>query len=333
MAHAHSVYDNDRHFSIDPVTREIKNESGKFKLIRYDHNSERFTFEIPKVVDGHDMSLCNVVQVHYLNIEAGKDGLTYEGLYECGDLQVSPDSADVVIFSWLLSRNATQYAGSLNFVIYFACVAEDGTEEYAWSTDIHTSVTVGEGIYNAEVIAVEYADMLEKWRAETFAMVNETLNDFAETGLADGAVTEPKIAPSAVTTPKIDDGAVTRAKLANDALYSPVIHKNGEYYLSADDIGKTIRTNASGDLKIILTQSASAAMPVGAEIAILPWSSKNCTIQFDGVYAAFLGESTTLGDKSFSPSEKYGMIAIKKIISDTSSGDHWLVAGNVEVVA
>lgn len=131
----------------------------------------------------------------------------------------------------------------------------------------------------------------------------------------------------------LNDGAVTRAKFAQDALYSPVIHKNGEYYLSADDIGKTIRTNASGDLKIILTQSASAAMPVGAEIAILPWSSKNCTIQFDGVYAAFLGESTTLGDKSFSPSEKYGMIAIKKIISDTSSGDHWLVTGNAEVVA
>ena len=166
MAHAHSVYDNDRHFSIDPVTREIKNESGKFKLIRHDHNSERFTFEIPKVVDGHDMSLCNVVQVHYLNIEAGKDGLTYEGLYECDDLQVSPDSADVVIFSWLLSRNATQYAGSLNFVIYFACVAEDGTVEYAWSTDIHTGIIVGDTIHNSEVIVAEYADILEKWRQE-----------------------------------------------------------------------------------------------------------------------------------------------------------------------
>ena len=166
MAHTHSVYDNDKHFSIDPVTREIQNESGKFVLIQHDHNSERFTFEIPKEVDGHDMSLCNVVQVHYLNIEASKDGLTYEGLYECDDLQLSPDSEDVVICSWLLSRNATQYAGSLNFVVYFACVTDDGTVEYEWSTDIHSGVTIGEGIRNSEVIVAEYADILEKWRQE-----------------------------------------------------------------------------------------------------------------------------------------------------------------------
>lgn len=200
MAHSHSVYDNDKHFSIDPVTREIKNESGKIVLMQHDHNSERFTFEIPKEVEGHDMMQCNVVRVHYINIEAGKDGLIHEDIYDVDDLQTSPNSDDVVIFSWLISGNATQYEGGLHFAIQFACVTDDGTIDYSWSTGTHSSVSIGNTIYNTEVLAVEYADVLEKWRIETFDMVQDTLNDFASTGLADGSVTAEKIAPGAVST-------------------------------------------------------------------------------------------------------------------------------------
>ena len=44
MAHKHSVYDTDTHFSINQITQAIKNESSsKTTLIQYDHNSERFT--------------------------------------------------------------------------------------------------------------------------------------------------------------------------------------------------------------------------------------------------------------------------------------------------
>lgn len=164
MAHTHSIYDNDKHFSIDPVTRVITNESGKVVLINKDHNSERFTFEIPKEVDGHDMSRCNSAKVHYLNIEA-ETKIEYADVYECDDLQVSPTDRNVVICSWLLSRNATQYVGPLHFVVRFSCV-EDGTEEYAWSTAIHSSVSVSDGIHNATAVVGEYSDVLEKWKNE-----------------------------------------------------------------------------------------------------------------------------------------------------------------------
>lgn len=193
MAHAHSIYDTDKRFSIDPVTREIVNESEKFVLSHHDHNSERFTFSVPKEVDGHDMSICNRVQIHYLNIETGKDGLTYEGLYEVDDLQIDPDDSETVICSWLVSGNATQYEGSLLFAIHFACVADDGTVEYAWGTGPHSSVSIGKTIYNSEVIALEYADILEQWRNETFAMVEETLKEFSETGVGDGSITPAKL--------------------------------------------------------------------------------------------------------------------------------------------
>ena len=93
MALKHSVYDTDLHFCIDPITRSIKNQTpGKTKLIQYDHNSERFTFEIPRYVDGHDMSKCDKVEVHYINISAGKSQQSAD-VYLCDDMQV-----DVKIF-------------------------------------------------------------------------------------------------------------------------------------------------------------------------------------------------------------------------------------------
>ena len=67
--HEHPVVDSDQRYVIDPATRNISNVSGKNSIVQYDHDSEQFTFEIPRFVDGHDMSLCNATKVHYLNIE------------------------------------------------------------------------------------------------------------------------------------------------------------------------------------------------------------------------------------------------------------------------
>ena len=163
MAHKHSVYDSDTHFSINPVTRTIRNESSqKTTLIQYDHNSERFTFEIPRHVEGHDMSICNVVEIHYLNIEASTK-VQNAGVYEVADLQICPEDDEFVILSWLISQNATQLVGSLNFLVRFACVT-DGVVDYVWNTAIHSGIAISSGIHNDEIIVEQYADVLEQWR-------------------------------------------------------------------------------------------------------------------------------------------------------------------------
>lgn len=160
----HSVYDTDTHFSIDPITRVLKNETcPKNAIIQNDHNSERFTFELPRMIEGHDMSLCNVVQVHYLNINAQTKEQS-SGVYTVDDLAVSPDSDDVVICSWLISQNATKHMGDLRFLIRFSCV-EDDIVLYAWNTSIHTSISVSGGIYNGDAFDTEYVDIIERWKA------------------------------------------------------------------------------------------------------------------------------------------------------------------------
>ena len=168
MAHKHSVYDTSLHFIIDGNTRLVKNSTeAKVTLVQYDHNSERITFELPRYIDGHDMSLCTDAQVHYINIER-KTNRESVGIYECDDLQIAPDDENVVICSWLISKNATRFVGSLFFVIRFIC-SEDREITYSWNTARHTGLSVTDGIYNGE-------DVDEIVESDAFKIFNETIN-------------------------------------------------------------------------------------------------------------------------------------------------------------
>lgn len=171
MGHKHGVYDSDAYFSIDPFTRVIKNESAnKTTVIQYDHNSERFTFELPRKIEGHDMAACDRVEVHYINVDSSAK-LEAHDIYEIDDLQVNPEDNEKVICSWLLSQNVTQYAGSLNFLLRFVCLDAEGKVSYAWHTAIHTSVSVTAGIMNnAEEIIQPYVDILAQWKADLFGV-------------------------------------------------------------------------------------------------------------------------------------------------------------------
>lgn len=163
MAHIHSVYDTDKHFTINPASRELENQTPeKVAVMQYDHDSERVTFDIPRhIADGHDVLTCNQVEVHYLNIDA-QTKVTNKGMYEVTDLQLSPADDAVAICSWLISQNATQLIGPLYFRVTFKCVTE-GNTDYRWSTAIYKGLSVSDGINNSDYVAEEYADILEQW--------------------------------------------------------------------------------------------------------------------------------------------------------------------------
>ena len=155
----HAVYDSDTHFSINPVTRSLKNEgSSKNILIQFDHRSERMTFEIPRYIEGHDMDQCNVVQVHFTNVDSNTREQNAD-VYTVDDLQISPESDETVIFSWLVSQNATQFVGPLNFLVRFACV-EDGKVLYVWNTAIYSNFSVIPGMNNGNTIVEIHPDAL-----------------------------------------------------------------------------------------------------------------------------------------------------------------------------
>ena len=164
MSHNSKVQDTETHFIIDPLTRSITNSSSANNtIVQYDHNSERFTFDIPRYVDGHDMSESNEVRVHYLN--SASTGLTKTpGVYICNDLKISDEDENLVTFSWLLSSATTQYIGSLYFSIQFVCF--DGEIlDYAWNTGIYKDIIIIESINNTEEVVIDpSSDVLEAWR-------------------------------------------------------------------------------------------------------------------------------------------------------------------------
>lgn len=177
--HKNSVYDTDSHFEIDPITRAISNKStSKTKIIQGDHNSERFTFEIPRCVDGHDMTCCDKIEVHYINVASNKEDKNSD-VYIADDMQVSPDDENVVIFSWLISGNATVYEGTLNFLVKFKCLSEEKVV-YVWSTEIHDKIMVSRGIDIGEEVIVNTTDVLEAWKKEVFGDLDAALDAILE---------------------------------------------------------------------------------------------------------------------------------------------------------
>ena len=161
MPHA-AVNDQTLDFRINPDTRVIENlTGGKISLVNNDHNSEQFTFAIPRYIEGHDMLECNRIEVHYININSSNRE-TSIGVYEIYDLKEYEEQEGYLFFTWTVSMNATKHSGPLSFIIRFACLNDDQIE-YAWNTLVNTDVTISPSIYNGEAVVEEYYDLLEQW--------------------------------------------------------------------------------------------------------------------------------------------------------------------------
>ena len=162
MSHIHNVNDSDNKFIVDGISRVIKNAStSKTTVMQFDHNSEVFTFEVPRYIEGHDMMLCNRVEVHYLNIDTVTKE-EKEGIYLVDDLTVSADDENKLTCSWIISQNATGLVGSLNFLLRFICLTDD-VIDYVWNTAIHSGIYVSKGIYNSDIVAEQYIDTIKAW--------------------------------------------------------------------------------------------------------------------------------------------------------------------------
>lgn len=178
MPHEHNVYDMDLRFVINPVTRQIENRSGKVIIMQHDHNSECFSFELPRQIDGHDMSLCDHVEIHYINYN--NQGIRFEGSYIVNDLHVDDEDDGKVVCSWVISENATGIAGSLNFILKFICVDNDRLV-YAWHTGIYRGITISE-VINSQNETNDYdpiyvQDILSEWESRISSLEEEVITN------------------------------------------------------------------------------------------------------------------------------------------------------------
>jgi hypothetical protein len=248
IIHEHPVTDPDGYFLIDPDTRIITAVGVERNYVmQYDHNSERYTFELPRYVEGHDMIRCNRVRVHYNNIDS-KSKREFASVGELTDLAVNLEDPSTVTCSWLIPRDATQYAGILSFLIQFMCVADDGTIVYEWHTDIYGDVDVKPSRNNGEQAIASYNDILEDWYQRLFNSKDSVVADierYAENKLAETLKSIPDDYTTLYNTTR--DASRTRANAIEcNAVDSTVVitDASDDYLRSLSVFGKTIQNGS-----------------------------------------------------------------------------------------
>lgn len=230
QTHTHEVVDTDPRFLIDPKTKKITPGSANLTLAQHAVNSERITFYIPdKVVEGHDLTLCNDCQIHFENIDE-KTGKRSFGPYKVEDLKAENEG---VVLSWLIDEDATRYAGALIFSIHFACIGEDGEIVYDFPTLTCSVLTVGETVWNSQTMAEEYPDIirdferrisaLEKGGAVTPEQIQEAVNNY----LGENPVTTGKPIKDFKITEHAD-GSITMKNTFTDGTYETIVLAAGE---------------------------------------------------------------------------------------------------------
>lgn len=147
MPKNHNIDDNNSPLLVDPAARKVTIPLTQrvFGTVG-DHCSEQVTFQIPNIIDGHDMPGCTRKYVSWRNVdgELGHD-----------DLRLKKTKADNSLYAWTIRDALTVAKGIVSFSLHFECIDEDGTLLYRWSTttcsdgEILDSINAVVGAYKA----------------------------------------------------------------------------------------------------------------------------------------------------------------------------------------
>lgn len=304
MSHEHKLRDTDPYFRIDPDTRLITDLSDKgTTIVQNDHNSERFTFELPRFIDGHDMSLCNVIEVHYINIGSTE---RHSDVYEITEedreiIKIANSTEEALLCTWLISQNATALSGTLSFVLRFMCTStgESGESivDYAWSTGIYTKIVITPGIFNSEIVVEQYADVLEEWRQELFSSASYSKAEIDDL-LSNPTITENILLSKANTTCNREDDEYV---IENDGVSTSTItfsNMFGSYF-------GQITFNISGYIKFTFTGPKGSTIGVDQDLFLLDVypdgsftfeGNVKSSIMFNGNFSNDINESMIVTD-------------------------------------
>ena len=189
-------------------------------------------------------------------------------------------------------------------------------------------------------MAQNYEIDIKRFNGQDYDTLLPTPAAHASTHQADGSdpitLQTGNYGAASIPTSAYQNASVTRAKLSDDAKYSPLVAiTDVNYSLGSWTAGATVVSDVTFDgsaINLWLGSTESAKFPAGVEIAICWLGGDTMTINFvDGVYAIVSGVGP-LHNPKLQMSNKYEMIALKKLLS-ADSGDGWLVTGNVEVVS
>ena len=167
MAHDHNIVDDDNRFIIDGRTRQITNLTGNQpSVMQFDHNSEILSFQMPRFMDGHDMSLCDDVKVLYKNTGKGTSASNRPVVADVetiDDITVDKD-ANVIIFGWTIPEFATMYSGTITFQFKFVCYGdtEDDPPKFKLYTEQYSFIEVRPSLDFSKEFETQFPNLIDE---------------------------------------------------------------------------------------------------------------------------------------------------------------------------
>lgn len=226
MSHKHNLNTYTPDFTIDPITREIiqvSNPENPIRLMQFDHNSEKLRFSCPRYIDGHDMALCDKLEVHFVNSDVA-NAINNSGAYRVVDLEVDSADSSKINFSWVVSKNATGNVGTLVFSVRFTCLSGDEID-YVWHTLSFTYISVDQGLVSeiSEEYQKIYLDNLETEAGKKVVEAAEATNSALEAAeRASEAINELYSMDVTDKSPAIVCGVVGKTIQITDSAEMPI---------------------------------------------------------------------------------------------------------------
>lgn len=138
----HIVIGSDRFITIPEELKRI--------AVQYDHDVETVIFDCPRYWDEHDLSEM-AIYINYMRSDKYMDS------YPVGPISVD---GDIIHFSWTISRNVTEAAGQISFLVCAKKVGAEGNESNHWNSELCQDMYVSEGMETEEQPEEMYPDVI-----------------------------------------------------------------------------------------------------------------------------------------------------------------------------
>lgn len=173
----HIVVGDDRVISVPKELQRI--------AVQYDHDVETVTFDCPRYWDGLDMSELRVY-VNYMR----RDRVV--GCYLARNVTVDTTDSAIMHFDWTISRNVSQVAGEIKFLVCIKKGDSEGNEVNHWNSELNNQMYVSEGLEVGDEFFDDYPDIILQWE-EDVQRVKDELIAAGASGEYDGATFTPSV--------------------------------------------------------------------------------------------------------------------------------------------
>ena len=204
----HILISNDRVVTVPKELQRI--------AVQYDHDVETVTFDCPRYWDGLDMSELRIY-VNYMR----RDRVV--GCYLAQNVTVDTTDSAIMHFDWTISRNVSQVAGEIKFLVCIKKGDSEGNEVNHWNSELNNQMYVSEGLEVGGEIFDDYPDIILQWKDELIEEAKPFVVTIVSSNVSGGEETYTADKTYAEIAAAVDAGKHCYANLTNSSGSSRVV--------------------------------------------------------------------------------------------------------------